>query len=146
MKINREYVSLEVLARVFFVTGVIVIGIGIINTFRTYSLYQEIFANSPMPAGFGVDLFTVIGSGILVIVSGLSVVALGVVLQVLRELIFNSRWQAQMTEEISRGGIEQNEWLKKIYHDSLKQTEWLNIIASNQQKALSSKPNDKSDI
>jgi hypothetical protein len=118
MEENRKYISLEVLAVTFFITGVIVIGIGIINTIQVYSTYNELFGNSQMPAGFGIDFFSVIGSGVLVIVSGLSIIALGIVLQVIRELLMNSRWQSEVASQIYQNGKKQVELLEKIANNT----------------------------
>jgi hypothetical protein len=109
MNFERSYDALGVLARIFFIAGTITIILGFIYTLQRYSLVQDLGSATGMIGVVNMNslynqsnIITLIADLVGMFVWGLAIVALGFVLQAIREMTLNSRWQVEIMDELNQ--------------------------------------------
>lgn len=118
MEFKRDYSSMVILSRLFWIVG------GLYIVFRGYyTVWQynylldtlntnmtgvlDVMSGQPTITMLITQLLAVFGFGIVII-------ALGFAMQALREITLNSRWQAEIADEMTANSIKQLELLEKL--------------------------------
>ncbi|MCU0482206.1 MAG: hypothetical protein MUE54_13505 [Anaerolineae bacterium] len=119
MNFERDYSSMSLLARIFFVVGAIWIVVGVILVLQRYTMLQDMVNTNSMADINSIlsgrdSIFALIGDLIGTVAYGIGLFALGFGLEALREIVLNSRWQSEFSEQQKEEAVKQTALLEQL--------------------------------